>query len=338
MPRDIAPEEHHISHRSCGKTFYLPSLFHLAPTTDKTVPLSIRDVIRAKNILEVYGVQGLEKHSQGYIMLNNYPIKSVLITGRLLSYTYKNFDQGSYRNPNNFFLFTLDDCSGDSLSICVKVLQADLSYRVSEIREGLILEVTGTVAYIQDYERQIIGKTVEILGNHHHFHIEMDCWSRVLETRQLLMKPWKYTPDEPAKCTGVNREPQFLRRDYDQRMQKTSLNLAPGTESQIGNQVEQCNSIRPYDLPLVDSFVVHKSPIPRSDLGVVEIIDLTEEGSSDWCSSKPTFSIPRLPRLRTFSQNRSDTSVGGDTDVDVVDLTSFDELGGDSQDSVVLIS
>lgn len=314
LARDFAPGEDHIAFRAWGKTFYLPSLFHLAPTTGKIIPLAIRDVLRARNLLEVYGVQGLGKHSEGYILVNNYPVKTIKITGRLLSYVYKNFDHGNYRNPYNFYLLNLDDCSGDRLSMHVKILQSDLQCSMSAIQEGYIFEVTGSLAFAQDYERQLVGVSASVIGHYTDLELEIKCWSRILRSRKELQKPWKYRPTTGFRSSSVPHEPKFSRNDYLRRKGKSELVLETPSE--------------PARLPVAtDSFEIY--PQRHDDDEVIEIIDLTDEEDTH-AETSVSFAkeyLALLSKLRAQSPE-------SDSDVMILDLPNFVQEPVSSPDSV----
>ncbi|EEQ38289.1 hypothetical protein EJF18_30867 [Clavispora lusitaniae] len=191
QPHYVAPSEMQKIQKLWGKVYYPPSLFHLAPTYNRILPVAIRDILRARNLLEVYGVEGLEQHNQGFILINNYPVRMIQISGRLLWFTYKNFDQGDQRSNYNFLLLFVDDCSGDNSSICIKIQESCLKVPLAKLKENLLIEVTGTVSHVLDYEKQIVGTDLRILGNHNDFTAEIETWARILKARKLLLHPWQ---------------------------------------------------------------------------------------------------------------------------------------------------
>lgn len=151
----------------------------------------------ARNLLEVYGVLALEKHNEGYILINNYPVSTIQIFGRVLWYSYKNFDRGPQKNPYNFLLMQLDDCSGDDLAIVVKISESLLPFSLNDFTENLLVEVTGTVSHVLDYDKQVIGSSLRILGHHSETEVELQCWHRILSTRRFLCHQWRCVPDRP---------------------------------------------------------------------------------------------------------------------------------------------
>ncbi|PIS48992.1 hypothetical protein CJI97_005153 [Candidozyma auris] len=237
LRRDIAPGQNHIALRKWGKTFYSPQLFHLAPTFDKVVPLAIRDIVKAKTMLQVYGVQGLEEHTKGSILINNYPVRCVKIFGRVLSYAYKNYDTGGDRNPNNFYLLTVDDCSGDVSHITVKIPEHCV---YEHFEEDALVQVVGRASFVQDYSRQIVGDSLTVLSLGPDLAIEIEFWKQILSTRRLLKHSWKYNP-EYVVSKGAVSEPRFSKKDYLHRLEKQKLRLSDAA-SQITQQFHVSDS------------------------------------------------------------------------------------------------
>lgn len=218
------PPENLVVLRRRGKTFYSPSLFHLAPTHNRIVPLAIRDVVKARNLLEIYGVSAVEEHNKGYIMVNNYPVTTVQIFGRILWYSYKNFDYGQQKSSYNFLLIKLDDCSGENSSICVKLSESLLRTPLADITENLLVEVTGTVSHTFDYEKQVQGTSLRVLGGHTNIDLEMQCWRRLLSARKLLAQQWKCLPDQPIVIDSDDVM-EIQKGDYKRQLNSNSPDL-----------------------------------------------------------------------------------------------------------------
>lgn len=270
--RKIAVTE--ISHYGTligGTMYWSPSLFHMAPTHDRIVPLAISDVIHAKNLMQIYGIQGLDQHKQGYVMMNNYPVKVIKIMGRVMSYSFKLFDEGGVKSRNNFLLINLDDCSGDKLLICAKVMERDAHFPIRDMREDILIEAIGNVHHLDNYMRQFQCLSARIVGRSSDLAVEIKWWSSTLETRKLLQSPWKYMEIEKKKEKQRNEEDRnsnlheisaqnqcvLTRAEHSRRLQKKKLQLNTG-----GAQILQ-------EYPIGDSFT-----IPRNS---PEIIDLTLE-------------------------------------------------------------
>lgn len=284
--RDLAPNESHIALRSWGKVFYLPSLFHLAPTHDRIVPLFIHDILRSRNILEVYGAQGLEKHNLGYIMVGNHPVQHIRIFGRVLWYSLKDYDTVA----NSFVLMTVDDSSGENLTINVKIKFADWGFHPSMLFTNAFVEVVGTVAILQDYQRQIVGTSIRILGKSADFEIELACWEKVLATRSLLKHAWVYHRESSEESGNLQK---------------------------VRNYYTSGNTVRLSDLdgPLLDS------NRPRA------VIDLTELDSVKLASTnyanQANIEVAVIDSQSSFEMHSvsSAASVKHPNDHDVIDLT-----------------
>lgn len=289
LRRDIAPGQNHIALRKWGRSFYSPQLFHLAPTADRIVPLAIRDLLRAKTMLEVYGVQGLDEHAKGCVLVNNYPIKTVKIFGRVLSSVHKNYDMNGRANPNNFYIITVDDCSGDVSHINIKIPESCI---FESFNEDSLVEIVGHVLFFQDYLRQIIGERLTVLSIGPDLAVEIECWKLVLATRRHLKHPWQYKPDVVQRTEP--REPKFSKRDYLHRLEKQNLRIID-PESQI-----------PQVLSVSDSFNM-------------EFIEVTD---SDVHESSDEMQLRQTPRLHTL---KPDNSSQCDTDIDENSSLPFDE-------------
>lgn len=289
LRRDIAPGQNHIALRKWGRSFYSPQLFHLAPTADRIVPLAIRDILRAKTMLEVYGVQGLDEHAKGCVLVNNYPIKTVKIFGRVLSLVHKNYDMNGRTNPNNFYIITVDDCSGDVSHINVKIPENCI---FELFNEDSLVEIVGHVLFFQDYLRQMIGERLIVLSIGPDLSVEIECWKLILATRRHLKHPWQYKPDVVQRTEP--REPKFSKRDYLHRLEKQNLQIVD-PESQV-----------PQVLSVSDSFNM-------------ELIEVTD---SDMHESSDEMQLRQTPRLQTFKANNSSQC---DTDIDECSSFPFDE-------------
>lgn len=320
--------------------FYHPSLFHMAPTYDRIVPLAIADVVRAKNVLQVYGVTGVAEHNQGFVMVNNYPVKEVKIAGRLLSYAYNSYDQGNVKNPKNFYLLNIDDCSGESLLIRVKVLASKTSFLLRELREDMLVEVTGTVQYVQDFGKQVKGQTARIIGVSSDLDVEIAWWSHILETRRHLLNPWRYIH---SKRPGDSKESQndaehfnvsesrFPSRERNTKLQKSRLELSSSLEAPL-----------PSDLSVLDSITLtrgHRSKKGKKTTNAVELIDLTlsdtEPGCLETVCLEHTEALPDLPimksfQLASFSHDPRHSSHGNE-------IYTYEDQPT-SQDSIIIIN
>lgn len=159
-------------------------------------------------------------------MVGNYPVKTIKVMGRVLHYVHKCFDRGGMVNPYNFYLLYLDDSSGEGLTMCVKIDQSRVSFTHRQLRNDLLVEVVGTVSFVQDYKRQISGESATIVSKFDDFEAELDWWNTVLEARRLLQRPWKYVPDQRPAEAHSTAEPIFSRKDLANRLAKQNLTLS----------------------------------------------------------------------------------------------------------------
>lgn len=295
--RKIAVTE--ISHYGTligGTMYWSPSLFHMAPTHDRIVPLAISDVVHAKNLMQIYGIQGLDQHKQGYVMVNNYPVKVIKIMGRVMSYSFKLFDEGGVKSRNNFYLINLDDCSGEKLLICAKVMERDALFPIRDVREDILIEAVGNVHHLDNYVRQILCLSARIVGRYSDLAVEIKWWSLLLETRKLLQSPWKCMEIENKKEKqrekgngklslheiSTQNECVLTRAEHSRRLQKTKLQLNKG-----GAQISQ-------EYPIGDSFTISRN--------YPEIIDLTlepEQEAGTESDNEPEL-VANMPILASF--------------------------------------
>ncbi|WPK25285.1 hypothetical protein PUMCH_002596 [Australozyma saopauloensis] len=205
---DTAPGESHIALRKGGVCYYSPSLFHMAPTHERIVPLTIRDLLKSKCLLEFYGVTGLKKHAEGYIMVGNYPVQLVKIRGTVLLYHMMEY---SSRPP--FYLISLEDYLGRKLMLTVK---ANCSLFKLALQEGNALEVVGKLTFYSNATTFL----VDHVTSHRSFQTleaELDWLQTVFAARKFLEKPWKYEAPQLISTIGA---PKVLLADQRKSAEK----------------------------------------------------------------------------------------------------------------------
>lgn len=240
-------------------------------------------------MLEVYGVQGLEEHAKGCVLVNNFPIKTIKVFGRVLSYVFKNYDTNGRTNPNNFYIITIDDCSGDVSHINIKIL-ASCIYEL--FNENSLVEIVGHVLFFQDYLRQIVGERLGVLSPGPDLAVEIDFWKQILNTRKHLRHPWTYKPVPAPAEQRESGEPKFSKRDYLHRLEKKQLRIAdPASQA-------------PQAFSVLDSF----------SREVIEV--------SDSDSTQHETQVDYTPRLHTFTP---DHSTQNDSDMDDSPTIPFEE-------------
>lgn len=301
LTKDIAPGEPHISWRAKGVSYYTPALFHMAPTHERVVPLTILDLKRSRSMLEIYGVQGLQKHAEGYILVKNFPVRTVRVAGRIVQCVHK---EGYLASgfPYSFYLVYIDDFLGDNLCICARV-DGPLMPQTMAAHEDLLLEVTGTVSYFKDYSKQLTAKSARILGRFDDLEVELLWWATVLETRKFLQSPWSY--EAPTRENGTEPVEGFSRRDFYKRLEKRTILILDSDDD------SDSDSPSAY-LSADDSFPLHQEAIlerkeqrsdsSNSDMEIVEIASMDTD-------------LAEIPILLSF---RTETVIESQ---DIVDLT-----------------
>lgn len=227
---DLAPGKSHIALRVGEKCYYVPALLHMAPTFSRVCPLFINDVLNSKSMVNIYGTSGLSLHHSQYFLINNHPIKRVSLSGKILSYFFKEVDQ-SKPSDRNYYIFTIDDCSShNSLIIQVKAKQsicAGLNLPPMDSCYGTIINAIGLIKRVYDFEPQLDCFHLSILGKPNDFDVELDQWMERLEFRKrMLEKPWKYQPPELSSDHELTQDPPMLRKDYQRKLNRQQLQLS----------------------------------------------------------------------------------------------------------------
>lgn len=277
----------------------MPSLFHLAPTHGKVISLCIQDVVHSKSIIEIYGVQGLELHNNGYILINNYPVKDAKIMGRVLACKAVLVLKGT-PSSKDFLILELDDFLGDDLAISVRVPSL-LDLLLASIQLGQLVEVTGTVIYRQDYRKLLLAHKLRIVGHWRDFGRELEWWATVLSIRRFLVEPWTYFPDhDPRKEAPVPRfEPKALRAQREKarvwrslkgdqskrhRALTSALDFSKDSvlihrQSKLRAKKDSCEelSCRPVPEPPAIDPTIEATDRASNGSPVNEVIDLTED-------------------------------------------------------------
>lgn len=210
---DTVPRQANIVLRQNDVYYYSPGLFHLAPTHEHIVPLTIQDVHNASCVLEIYGVAGMQKHTQGYVMINNYPVQHIKIRGRVLLYTEMNFP---YRKP--FYFITVEDYLGPNLTV---VMKADRDLLKLALSEDQVLEAVGRVSF-QSFRTEFLARSVVVKGLCTQFDLECNWWEIVLATRKFLQIPWKY--EAPAHSANTpSADSILLYEDVSEQRDRSSV-------------------------------------------------------------------------------------------------------------------
>lgn len=182
----------YIHHNDNGRLYYLPEHFTFAPTSLAPVPLLNVDLNDTKNVMSVYGSAGFSRYLEGYVMLNNYPLKEVKVCGKIIGETYKDFDMAGRTNLKNYIMVEIDDCSGNNLTALVKVREALyllLGLRFGE-NYGCFIAVCGLVSEYQK-RAMVNANSVQMLSRQNNLDVEFNWWNQTLQYRQkVLLEPW----------------------------------------------------------------------------------------------------------------------------------------------------
>lgn len=87
-----APGKTHVQFVVENVEYYMPQLFHLAPTIHKSstflidehLPLRLRELFKLKKLQEVYFHNYRAQANQGVMMLNNWPVNMITILGKVM--------------------------------------------------------------------------------------------------------------------------------------------------------------------------------------------------------------------------------------------------------------
>ncbi|ABN66466.2 predicted protein [Scheffersomyces stipitis CBS 6054] len=249
---DIAPGQNHIALRRHGVTYYVPEVFHHAPTINVTVPILTKDIENSVKLSSIYGGGARNIHST--MMIHNYPINRVKIVGRITGSRYIEKSDGT-DDSRNFTLFTIDDSSSaKQSSINVKVFQkkcVELSLTYDSNWYAKIVEVEGPISYWKRYGYQIDADVVKVVGQPSDIHLELAFWSEALAYRNNMFQyPWVYMPPNHQEATFALPQ-RFEYCELERRNARKELCV---TES--------------LDLPTFngeDSMLIHKKMTHSSD-------------------------------------------------------------------------
>lgn len=228
---DFAPGESHIALRQHNRCYYVPELFHKSPNFCQLCPLFIRDVLKSKSVLLIYGVLGIRHHTSGVIMINNHPIKHIQLVGRITSIIYREFDSKYGPRVAKFYYVDIDDCSDTrQLTISVRITEIDFlsaGLTMESCLEDIIL-VNGIVTQGVDRDLELRCALVEKIGTKYDLDVEVREWTKRLEFRHWhLEPPWLYEPPQPT--VNYNYVPPLTRNipfnQHQQNLNQLNLNL-----------------------------------------------------------------------------------------------------------------
>lgn len=220
MPVDFAPKQDHIALRQRGLVYYVPEVFHQSPTVVRICPLFISDIHNLTSILSIYGVLGLQKHTDGYFLVGNHPVRRVCIFGRIMTAELHHNQDPS----KNYMVLVVEDNSGDDSCITVKVLAS--AYTAERLDSHSIVSCTGTVTQYYDRQPELSCSEIRRVGDRHDLAAEVTHWEERLDFhRRYLDRPWVYTP--PIASPSVSAVPRLTRELFHQKQAKRATLEVP---------------------------------------------------------------------------------------------------------------
>lgn len=147
-----------------GMQFYHPRFFYKSPFEERIVPLSVSDIINSQNLIEIYGNWSSYLNNEGYIVVKNYPIKHVSVTGRIIGMHLKENSLDLKKLDNNFhdatngadcnyddplYFIELCDCSGSILTCVLKEHQLTLAGLSTSVNRNIrtLIRLIGVVKF-----------------------------------------------------------------------------------------------------------------------------------------------------------------------------------------------
>jgi hypothetical protein len=225
---DFAPGENHITLRYPNKNYYVPAVFHNAPTMNRVVPLFISDINTSQSVREIYGP--IDGHLRYLILVNNYPVSKLSVFGKIVCEKYFNFDVSLQEpNPRNFFWLSIDDFSGKKLLLDIKVSEEVFREGGLSI-DGSYGKLVNIVCYVERATNKIrvFGEKIHTLGDQHDLHVELEYWQKALSYRNTVLKvPWVYTPPPTTEQDVVSR---LSSTDSRRKQQRNKLKIADSIE------------------------------------------------------------------------------------------------------------
>lgn len=324
---DFAPGENHIAIRYPNKCYYVPEIFHMAPTDGKVIPLFISDINRSRSILEVYGSKGFEKYMNNFIMINNYPVKKVKITGKVIGETYKDYSEWGERNPKNYVLVAVDDFSSDRMLIIeVKVkealyLSAGLVFNRSY---GKIVEAVGIVNELSN-KRELLVDYISIIGSNDELDLEIESWKEKLEFRNaVLCSPWIYEPPKLDQTPMAYSEPKLLRKDFNRKKFKEGLDIFDAE-----------NAVSP-SIFREDSILLRHRLEPCHDIidltDPIEVYEVLEANKGPEANGEPE--VNEYPEVNESEVEEIDDPLLPDSEIQILEVHQIHSLDNEAETPV----
>lgn len=202
----FAPGNNWITLTKRGKNFYAPELFYKCPFINQIVPLRIKDIFKSADLFKIYGNSALSLVKKNTLLVNNYPLKLISVTARIIGQSVKTFEsekvhEDDWREP--IYFLNLCDSSGAVLTCVVpehKIIGCGL-LTGNSANNGVLIKVIGKIRYfLSSYATNIRKRSkkfhpveIEILckRDSRSMLVELQEWKKTLDFREkLLTDPW----------------------------------------------------------------------------------------------------------------------------------------------------
>ncbi|KAI0464463.1 hypothetical protein LJB42_002078 [Komagataella kurtzmanii] len=160
------------------------------------VPLFMRDIFHLKSPLVVYGNEGYLLARYNVMMLGNYPIERIRVTGRLESEVMR----------DNFDILVINDHSKSNLFLNCKVehseyLRAGLNWGMNH---DLLLQLTGVITLNREGLQTFEVSNIEVVGKANCISTEVKYWKEYLDFRETINQPLELGEDDVVDlCTAT---------------------------------------------------------------------------------------------------------------------------------------
>ncbi|ANZ74244.1 BA75_00730T0 [Komagataella pastoris] len=231
-PKDIAPAQNHISFIKNNIKFYHPNYVHNISTMNMVVPLFMRDIFHLKSPLMVYGNEGYLLARYNVMMLGNYPIERIRVTGRLESEVMR----------DNYDILVINDHSKSNLFLNCKVehseyLRAGLNWGRNH---DLLLQLTGVITLNREGIQTFEVSNIEIVGNANSISTEVKYWKEYLDFREIISQPLELGEDDVVDLCNATQD--------DEKENDIQESVGNGQENETERKTKaKTNTIREKD-------------------------------------------------------------------------------------------
>ncbi|TID29907.1 hypothetical protein CANINC_001418 [Pichia inconspicua] len=162
-----SPTDSIVELRHNNIPYYKPSFFHLSWTLTRPVNITVRDVHLCRRVSSIYRHIGTRLDNNGMRLLNNWPLQSIRVVGRITSVHYLDDD-------NTKCKITIDDGTAENNTLTV--------YTEANVTFGITIEVIGIFCRYN----AVNAKSVKRVW----LNDQIEWWSQMLTDRDLLQQHW----------------------------------------------------------------------------------------------------------------------------------------------------